>query len=45
VYSLLKVEGEWFPGHRVAANLRELRLMLLHMREQEKALAPQMIEV
>ena len=31
--------------HRLASNLRELRMMLGHMQEEEKILGPQMVEV
>ena len=44
-YGLLKVDGEWFPQHRVAANLQELRAMLVELDKEEKAFGPQMVEI
>ena len=44
LYCLLKLEGEWFPTHWVASNLREIRLMMLHIEKEEKSFAPQMVE-
>jgi len=44
-WSIPQVEGEWFPTHWVASNLREIRAMLLEIAEEEKELGPVMVDV